>query len=175
LPRRLLRADAAYFRACAFLWSRFRPGAELYSVLYLTRNAVIALVPLLPSMSAQIVAMNMILYSSVVVVSLIQPWRFIAGNALDVMLHVGLLVVLDMASTFAGAEADSGTSVVMCLFFLLLMGLGVIGAMAYGVILHVARGRRKPWHFFLSHQKSTSGSLARLLKIQLLKRSSRFT
>ncbi|CAE7934647.1 unnamed protein product, partial [Symbiodinium necroappetens] len=80
-----------------------------------------------------------------------------------------------MASTFAGAEADSGTSVVMCLFFLLLMGLGVIGAMAYGVILHVARGRRKPWHFFLSHQKSTSGSLARLLKIQLLKRSSRFT
>jgi len=80
-----------------------------------------------------------------------------------------------MASTFAGAEADSDTSVVMCLFFLLLMGLGVVGAMAYGVILHVARGRRKPWHFFLSHQKSTSGSLARLLKIQLLKRSSRFT
>ncbi|OLQ03825.1 hypothetical protein AK812_SmicGene13203 [Symbiodinium microadriaticum] len=87
-----------------------------------------------------------LLQAPAVEVSLVQPWRFLAGNALDVMLHVGLLatcredghaplpkadnqVVLDMASTFAGAEADSGTSVVMCLFFLLLMGLGVIGAM----------------------------------------------
>ncbi|CAE7464201.1 RPS6 [Symbiodinium natans] len=175
LPKRLLRADAAYFRACAFIWSRFRPGAELYSVLYLARNGLIALVPLLPSNAAQIVAMNMILYSSLVVAALIHPWRFAAGNALDVILHVGLLVVLDMASTFAGSEADRATSIVVCVLFLFGMGLAVLGAVAYGLILHVVRGHRKPWHFFLSHQKSTSGAFARLLKIQLLKRSSRFT
>ncbi|CAE7674717.1 RPS6 [Symbiodinium sp. CCMP2592] len=174
LPKRLVRADATYFRACAFLWSRFRPGAEAYSVLYLVRNGLLAVVPVLPSVSAQIVTMNLILYCSSLVVSFVQPWCSKAGNLLDVMLHIGLLVVLDMASAFARFE-DSATSVAISLIFLLHMFLAIVIAAAYGILLHVARRRRKPWRFFLSHQKSTTGSFARLLKTQLLKRSSRFT
>ncbi|CAE7235946.1 RPS6, partial [Symbiodinium natans] len=154
----------------------FRPGAEAYSVLYLVRNGLIAVVPVLPSLSAQIVTMNVILYSSSLVVSLVQPWRSRAGNLLDVMLHVGLLVVLDMASAFARySGSDGGTSVAICLFFLLLMTLAIVTSAASGIILHVARGRRKPWRFFLSHQKSSAGAFARLLKTQLLRRSSRYT
>eukprot|EP00439_Symbiodinium_sp_Y106_P023885 s6647_g2.t3 len=32
LPKRLLRADATYCRACSFLWLRFRPGAERFVI-----------------------------------------------------------------------------------------------------------------------------------------------
>ncbi|CAE7785744.1 unnamed protein product [Symbiodinium sp. CCMP2592] len=32
LPKRLLRADATYCRACSFLWLRFRPGGERFVI-----------------------------------------------------------------------------------------------------------------------------------------------
>eukprot|EP00439_Symbiodinium_sp_Y106_P028760 s5243_g3.t1 len=104
LPRWLRRADAVYFRACSFLWMRFRPGAERFSIFFLCRNALIVLCPLLPSLSIKLVVLNVLLYSSLIATTLSQPWRVPASNALDVLLHVGLLVVLYMASMFAGHE-----------------------------------------------------------------------
>ncbi|CAE7946076.1 unnamed protein product, partial [Symbiodinium sp. KB8] len=90
LPRWLRRADAVYFRACSFLWMRYRPGAERFSIFFLCRNALFVLCPLLPSLSIKLVVLNVLLYSSLIA-TLSQPWRVPASNALDVLLHVGLL------------------------------------------------------------------------------------
>ncbi|CAE6956863.1 RPS6, partial [Symbiodinium sp. CCMP2456] len=170
LPRWLRRADAVYFRACSFLWMRYRPGAERFSIFFLCRNALIVLCPLLPSLSIKLVVLNVLLYSSLIATTLSQPWRVPASNALDMLLHVGLLVVLYMASMFAGHEVGT-TGLIMAtmisLVFILVMVAAIVATMLYGLGLYILRQRRKPWRFFLSHHKRAAGSFARLLKIQL--------
>ena len=48
--------------------------------------------PLLPSLFVKLVVMNILLYSSLITMTLSQPWRVSASNSLDMLLHVGLLV-----------------------------------------------------------------------------------
>ena len=50
------------------------------------------LCPLLPSVSVKLVVLNMLLYVSLIAVTVSQPWRVPASNVLDTVLHVGLLV-----------------------------------------------------------------------------------
>ncbi|CAE7193744.1 RPS6 [Symbiodinium natans] len=168
-------ADASYIRACSFLWQRFRPGAELFAIFILGRNALTVLCPLIPATSVKLVTMNILLYTSLVLVALGKPWRVPASNVLDIILHIGLLVVLDVASMFESPNKDTLTATIICLVFLLIMLFAIGAAMIFGLILHIARLRRKPWKFFLSHHKRAAGGIARLLKIQLQKRGSGYT
>ena len=55
-------------------------------------NALMVLCPLLPSVSVKLAALNVLLYLSLIAMTLSQPWRVPASNVLDTLLHVGLLV-----------------------------------------------------------------------------------
>ena len=174
LPKRLQAADVKFLRACSFLFMRFRPGAEIFSVIFLIRNALVVLCPLLPGASAKVVSMNLILYGSLAMVSFSKPWRAMVCNFLDMMLITGMLVILDMGSLFV-EDHDGGTTMVICLIFSALMLLSIVTAVFYGIGKHFVQKYRKPFRFFLCHQKIAAGSMARLLKIELQKRGSRFT
>jgi len=174
LPKRLANADVGFIRACSFLFIRFRPGAEVFSVLFLARNALVVLCPLLPSAAFKVVCMNILLYSSIVVTALEKPWRAMACNFLDLALVTGMLVILDMGSLFV-TEIDQSIVTWICLVFFILMLLAIVGAIFYGITKHFLLRYRKQFRFFLCHQKVAAGSLARLLKMELQKRSSRFT
>ncbi|CAJ1362422.1 unnamed protein product [Effrenium voratum] len=113
LPKRLLAADVKFIRACSFLFMRFRPGAELFSVLFLIRNALVVLCPLLPGASAKVVSMNLLLYASLCGTAFSKPWRAMLCNFLDMMLIVGMLVILDMGSLFV-EDNDAGTTMIIC-------------------------------------------------------------
>ena len=52
-----LRSDARFLENCSFLIRRFRPGAELASVLFLVRNGLI-------TASGQLAMMNLIFYAA---------------------------------------------------------------------------------------------------------------
>eukprot|EP00439_Symbiodinium_sp_Y106_P044569 s4027_g5.t1 len=145
LPRRLQEADVRFVRACSFLYIRFRPGAEIFSVLYLTRNALIVLCPLIPSVSTKLVCMNILLYASLTITSFCKPWRVMAGNMLDTLLQICIIVVLDMASVFVGAEVDADTSIAICVFFLVLMFLAILAAVLYGAVMHMRLKQQKPF------------------------------
>jgi len=174
LPKRLQAADVKFVRACSFLFMRFRPGAEIFSVLFLVRNALVVLCPLLPSPSAKVVSMNLILYGSLAMVAFSKPWRAPACNFLDVMLLSCMLVILDAGSLFV-REDDGHTTMAICLIFSVVMVLSILGAVFYGVGRHFILKYRKQFRFFLCHQKVAAGSMARLLKMELQKRGSRNT
>ncbi|CAK9023182.1 40S ribosomal protein S6 [Durusdinium trenchii] len=184
LPKRLERADVHFIRACSFLFIRFRPGAEVFSVIFLVRNALVVLCPLLPSAAAkalnfvstldQVVCMNILLYGSVVVTAFSKPWRVMACNFLDLLLVTGMLVILDMGSLFVQQENTVVTTVI-CMAFFSIMLVAIFGAILYGIAKHFLLKYRKQFRFFLCHQKVAAGSLARLLKMELQKRGSRFT
>ena len=51
LPSRLKHGDMAFVRSCSFLLVRFRPGAEGFAVLFMLRNMLLAILPLVPWVS----------------------------------------------------------------------------------------------------------------------------
>eukprot|EP00435_Cladocopium_sp_Y103_P061231 s102_g22.t2 len=106
LPKRLENADVQFIRACSFLFVRFRPGAEVFSVLFLARNTLVVLCPLLPSSAGKVVCMNILLSGSLVITAFYKPWRAPACNFLDLLLVTGMLVILDMGSLFV-TEVDT--------------------------------------------------------------------
>ena len=152
---------------------RFRPGCEVYSVLFSLRNAMVVLCPLLPSASGRILCMNLVLYGSLVMVAYGKPWRNVICNALDLFLLTGMLVILDMGSLFV-IEVDGPSTAAICIVFSMVMFLSVLAAVTYGIGKHFLLKYRKPFRFFVCHQKNAAGSYARLLKIELQKRGPRF-
>eukprot|EP00913_Durusdinium_trenchii_P013837 g12990.t1 len=76
-----------------------------------------------------------------------------------------MLVILDMGSLFVQQENTVVTTVICMAFFSIMLFEGSIWVST----------RRKQFRFFLCHQKVAAGSLARLLKMELQKRGSRFT
>ncbi|CAE7862881.1 unnamed protein product, partial [Symbiodinium microadriaticum] len=115
------------------------------------------------------------LYASLTITSYCKPWRVMAGNMLDTLLQICIIVVLDMASVFVGAEVDADTSIAICVFFLVLMFLAILAAVLYGAVMHMRLKQQKPFRFFLCHQKLAAGGVARLLKMRLQRRSGRNT
>lgn len=173
LPKRLENADVQFIRACSFLFIRFRPGAEVFSVLFLARNTLVVLCPLLPSSAGKVVCMNILLYGSIVITAFYKPWRAPACNFLDLLLVTGMLVILDMGSLFV-TEVDTSKVTATCVVFFSLMFLAIAAAIFYGIAKHFFVRYRKQFRFFLCHQKVAAGSLARLLKMELQKRGPQF-
>ena len=168
LPRRRLAADERFVRTFSFMVLRFRPGCEAFAVFNMVRNAMFAFAPVIPLPSASLLLIYVLLYATAVVVVLVRPWRFSWAAYTEVLLCGVFLVVL-FQGTFLVPQtgADSGPPMVMCSIAigLLLPGLALISLAS--VVQHVRHKYRKQFHFFLSHQKKASGSLARLLKMEL--------
>ncbi|CAK9055728.1 40S ribosomal protein S6 [Durusdinium trenchii] len=174
LPSWIADGEVKLIRSCSFLFMRFRPGAEVYSVLFSVRNALVVLCPLLPSASGRILCMNLVLYGSLVMVAYGKPWRATLCNTLDLFLLAGMLVILDMGSLFV-LNIDGPSTAAICIVFSTVMFISIVAAVFYGIAKHVMLKYHKPFRYFVCHQKNAAGSYARLLKIELQKRGPRFS
>lgn len=94
LPRKLQAGDMLFIHASSFLYQRFRPGAENFSLWLLLRNALLVLLPL-GSTSASTFMMNILLSASLMVSAFVKPWRMMACNYLDMFL-------IDLLDDFCG-------------------------------------------------------------------------
>lgn len=166
LPRSLAQSDAHFLEACSFLIRRFRPGTEMFSVIFLVRNAMVAMTPLIFAKSGRLVTMSLLLYVNIMMVAFFKPWRFMVCNLLDMVLLMGMLVILDMGFV-AARDTNENATMLIVMGFMLAMLLAVFATLTYGSYKFVAQKYRKQFRFFLCHQKNAAGSMARLLKIQL--------
>lgn len=166
LPRSLARSDAHFLEACSFLIKRFRPGTEMFSVIFLIRNGLVAMTPLIFAKSGRLVMMNLLLYANMMMVAFFKPWRFMVCNLLDMVLLMGMLVILDMGFV-AAHDTNQEATMIIVMTFMLTMFLAVFATLTYGCYKFIEQKYRKQFRFFLCHQKNAAGSMARLLKIQL--------
>ena len=60
----VVRSDAAFLNSCSFLFKRFAPGAEVFSVVFLLRNSLLTMCPLITTKSGRLVSMSIILYAT---------------------------------------------------------------------------------------------------------------
>lgn len=168
LPKRLEAFDVEFLRSFSFLWARFRPGSEAFALFFLVRNAVIVVSPLLPSSFSSLFFIKFVLYISFCAIAFFKPLRTTATLYLELVIHVGFMVILDMGMLFMPQE-DTSFVMVACMLVSLLVLLVILLMVAQAVFQKCRSTYRKQFHFFISHQKSAAGSLARLFKIELSK------
>lgn len=166
LPKRIMIADMKFVRACAFLLLRFRPGQGTVTALYLVRNMLILMCPLLPTAAGKVLSMDLLLYVSLLLTASGKPWRNMTCNFLDIGLVSGMLILLDMGSLSVQERQTQTTTAIATVSFSLMTSAALF-ASAFGIIRYFWMKFKKPFNFFLCHHKVATGSYARLLKMEL--------
>ncbi|CAE6960708.1 unnamed protein product [Symbiodinium sp. CCMP2592] len=172
LPKRLKAADATFVRACSFLILRFKPGSEVFTLVFLLRNVLLVLTPMMQPAISLFVMGNLLAWTAASV-AYFKPWRTDLSNQMDVFVSSILLSVLLMgALTVSDAEAKG--LMILCT----VCGLVIVTALTTGtlclIVQHIASKCRKKFAYFLSHHRSASAAYARLLRMELRSRGKQF-
>ena len=166
LPKRLQVADMKFLQACSFLILRFRPGSEIFALVFLLRNMLFAFTPVLPGDAPSILMMQALLFLSFGLVAYFKPWHSRLATCVDLFTHMALLAILILGSFFLELQNEYATMVV-CTIVTVFMALGILAIAAEGVGRCLLSSFIKPYRFFLCHHKAGAGSLARWLKMEL--------
>ena len=130
LPRRVQMADMKFMVAFSFLVLRFSPGLEAFAIFLLLRNVLFALAPVLPSASASLLLVHVLICSNFFVVALFKPWRTLHASYSDIAANMIFLVIIFQASFFV-SEVDKVASMVLCTAALCAILLGLTGLSFY--------------------------------------------
>lgn len=169
LPKRMHRMDVKFIRSCSFLISRFRPGSEKFSIFLLVRNAILAIAPVLPSTEAGCLLIFAVLGTNLCLAAMFQPWLSPLATYLDVLTNFGFLVIILNGAFFLERKQTSNdrSSMIVCSLVLCCILLALVSLSIFTLAEHWFRKRRKRYDFFLSHHKQSSGSVARMMKLEL--------
>ena len=170
-PRRLRSSDLEFIRMCSFLIRRFRPGCESFGIFLLVRNALFAIAPALPSTNASLLLIHVVLGLHIVLLALLKPWRSPHASFADILCSSVFLVILFQGGLFV-TYVDTVSSMVLCSLLLVAVLVCLVIVASIALAQHAFAGMTKRFHFFLCHHKQMSGSLARLLKMEMQLRGS---
>ncbi|CAE8615626.1 unnamed protein product [Polarella glacialis] len=166
LPKRMQKADVAFLRTWSFLYYRYRPGAAVFSVILLLRNVALVIVPVIPGGAIKVLLIILVLCVSILVTSFMLPWRILECNYMEASLLAGMSVLISMGSLFM-EDVDVDSVMQVCLALFIAMILLIFGVFLQGFTKYLRAKHRKPFQYFLCHQKSGAGAFARLLKCEL--------
>jgi len=124
------------------------------------------LLPIVPSVSAQLICMQAVLVASLIACVAYKPLRVPVCNVMDVFFTVFVMFILASASCYTDSDP---TIVLAWICALMVMAAILVFPIALLALLynHCCRRDRKPFQFFVCHHKAGAGSFARLLKMQL--------
>ncbi|CAE8680241.1 unnamed protein product [Polarella glacialis] len=168
LPKRMQKADVAFLRTWSFLYYRYRPGAAVFSVILLVRNVALVIVPVIPGGAIKVLLIILVLCVSSLVTSFMLPWRILECNYMEASLLAGMAVLISMGSLFM-EDVDVDSVMQVCLALFIAMILLIFGVFLQGFTKYLRAKHRKPFQYFLCHQKSGAGAFARLLKCELIR------
>ncbi|CAE8652094.1 unnamed protein product [Polarella glacialis] len=166
LPKRMQNADVAFLCTWSFLYYRYRPGAAVFSVILLLRNVALVIVPIIPGGAVKVLLIILVLCVSILVTSFMLPWRILECNYMEAFLLAGMAVLISMGSLFM-EDVDVDSVMQLCLALFIAIILLILGVFLRGFTKYLRAKHRKPFQYFLCHQKSGAGAFAQLLKCEL--------
>jgi hypothetical protein len=162
---RMQKVDTAFFEVAGFLFVCYRVETYWYCIATWSRNLIVALVPILPNVVAQISIFNMLLLFMNIIAGANFPWRARAANYLDITLYSGIICVNTLAIAFA--EPDTKLVAWIAMIFILVALFAIFIAACFAVV-KLLMGAKKTYEYFVSHHKAVTGAFARLLKMMIL-------
>ncbi|CAE8711814.1 unnamed protein product [Polarella glacialis] len=168
LPKRMQKADVVFLRTWSFLFFRYRPGAAVFSVILLLRNVALVIVPVIPGGAIKVLLIIIVLVVSILITSFMLPWRILECNYMEASLLAAMAVLISMGSLFM-EDVDVDSVMQVCFALFIAMILLIFGVCVWGFTKYLRAKHRKPFQYFLCHQKSGAGAFARLLKCELIR------
>jgi len=154
-------------RRYRFLFNRFRPERYYYGVVYLIRNTLVALVPVIFAqvVSIQVVAMATVMAASAGLQARLWPWRTAASNSLDLLVSLTLTIMLTAAAPLVETSMHDREDVLGGLIVFLLILMLAVACVVF--IFSLCRRFKSAimYHVSLCHHKDGAGSLARFIKM----------
>ncbi|CAK9007449.1 unnamed protein product [Durusdinium trenchii] len=164
-PRRVNDADAHFVRTCSFLITRFKPGCENFTIVFLFRNLMFVLAPMMPA-SGCLFVMGILLVTSIILVAYFQPWRSSVASQLDIVVQLMLLMIL-LLNSLTVQDVNVQLIMILCTLCASSLIFGILATTVYFLVQFVASKFRKRFAFFLCHQRGSSSGFVRLLKMEL--------
>lgn len=164
----MARGDIDFLKTYYFLFFRYNADAYWYSLVHIFRSLLLANLPIIPNVFAQVTSMQAVLVSQFGIVLSYKPWRVPRTNLLDLFFTVIMLFILGCSAFYTDqqpGEVVAWMIVIVLLFCILLIPITCLIALAS----IIARQRGKEFQFFICHHKGGAGCFARLLKMQLQK------
>ncbi|CAK0845630.1 unnamed protein product [Prorocentrum cordatum] len=168
-PVRMVRDGAVFVRQSEFLFRRFRADRYYYALMFVIRNLLMAMAPVvfadLPAMQG--LSMSFVLIIIFGCVCYLLPWRTSSANFLDCVIAICLLMILNTGMVLSPLGSDSVEVIIQVILAILLVGIfGLgLGVAAYNFKQSIFPPKR--YGVFLSHHKGGAQLLARWFKQQL--------
>ncbi|CAE7606276.1 grlE, partial [Symbiodinium microadriaticum] len=156
-----------------FLFHRFKPEKYYYGLVLLLRNGLVATLPIvtveLPEL--QVPSMGLILLVSGALQARTYPWRTETANHVELILIGLLLLMLLAAAPLLSHDRDRSSTLLGWILCLPVIGVLLVGSLALFRALGRHLYRRRLYGIFLCHHKGGAGSLCRLLKILIARKT----
>lgn len=156
-----------FLHSFRFLFIRFKPGRQHWSLVLLVRSLAVALVPVyfIDAPATQLLLLSTIFAFFAAGEAWLRPWRIELATKLDIFIAASMVPIL-MCGAVSGDIKPTGDSLfwgggVLC---------GVIALMIMMVLLHVILRRFRPFNKFLHficHHKQGAAAQARVMKFIL--------
>lgn len=172
LPKQIKESNEFFMRSFTFLFMRFKPDDYWFSAFLICRNLLVALTPLLPDSTSQLLCLQCIQVLYLVAAVHFMPWRIRLANQVDCMVTVVLLAFLSGAA-FLVKTPNTETMAWMCSILVILMFVLNAIILCFDSFPVLFRRFQKPFSFFICHHKAGTGAFARLLKLHLEELSSK--
>jgi len=174
-PTRIAREGGMEFvREFHFLFARFTSQRYYYSLIFLVRNMLLALLPvmLVNSAQVQLLLMCLVISTTGMLQSHFWPWRTEVANYVDAALSIALCLILVAGALLIDLSDGTGQEVVQ--ISMIVIGIVASVCLLTIIAINVFYALRPPKRYgiFLSHHKVGAAVLARWFKMLLTRRTS---
>lgn len=166
VPAMILDGNGHGLHRYGFLFARFRTGSFHYAAVLLSRNMILAILPVVPEEGIVLMLIVLTLLVSFAIATDLRPWRMDSMNNLDIV-SSGLMILLMVTSSQLLESRPNVLSLTAFLYSIVAAVSLAALMMILKIIFNLLSRRRKPFKYFLCHHKAGAGSFARLLKMKL--------
>mmetsp|Transcript_80860 Transcript_80860/g.237659 ORF Transcript_80860/g.237659 Transcript_80860/m.237659 type:complete len:1458 (-) Transcript_80860:181-4554(-) len=170
-PKRMQMADTKFLKENSFIVFRFRPQVYWYSLIVFGRGLLIAALLAIPSVSAQILLLALVMFATQAIDLHFAPWRTRIANVFEAFIASLILFFCSVTMLFVEctpSDIEALSVLCMVLFIAVLLPFPLTLG---NVVSRLLLLRRKRFQFFLCHHKAGAGAFVRLLKMSLMESS----
>ena len=152
-----------------FAFDRFSIENYGYAVVYLFRNFLIALTPVVftNSQHLQVLLLALVIVFCLAVQVRLMPWRTQVSNLVDALASISVCILL-IGSSMLLLLTSEGTALLQTWVLLQLVATLSIFAAILFMQLRRKLSRKRQYHVFISHHKNGAAALARWFKTCML-------
>merc|ERR1712024_249394 len=110
-----------------FLFFRYRPEVYWYPLVHLIHSLLISLVPIIPDPVIQIILLEIIFFTHIVLTLQLMPWRLWLANIFELVFTICTLALASMSAFFISPDNMRSLAWVCVVLILIMFAVSPVG------------------------------------------------